>query len=177
MENNAEVAASAATATTDPRVSSVQYIRKRVSFGRADGTRQIRLKACSMLHMVSRTDASKATTPVLESATALWAKPWRYCCTERADDGTKFANRNSVILALQTWKSGKAENTANTTAENGTSANMVVYARAPADSKQRSSTNRFSRNRLNRVIRSRSISEIQRRSRFHGDVVASMGKG
>ena len=54
-------------ATSAPRVNTVQYTRKRPNFGRAVGTRQIRLKIASMLVKVTSSEITRASAPVVVS--------------------------------------------------------------------------------------------------------------
>ncbi len=63
--------ASDAAATIAPRVSTVQYTRKRVSMGRVERTRQMLLKVASMLLRVISREMIRAITPAAVSSLAL----------------------------------------------------------------------------------------------------------
>ena len=54
-------------ATSPPRVSTVQYTRKRPNFGRAEGTRQMRLKMDSTLLRVTSSEITSASAPTVVS--------------------------------------------------------------------------------------------------------------
>ena len=116
----------AATVSIEPKVSSVQYSRKRVNFGRMVGTRQIRLKVRSMLHIVSKTEINKAVIPATVSVFAEAEKPITYCSICLAELGTKLLNTKFIKASVHSLKTGKADMTAKKTALKGTTANMVV---------------------------------------------------
>jgi hypothetical protein len=56
-----------AAASKAPKVNTVQYMMKRPNFGRAVGTRQIRLNAASMPLSVINRDTTKTMTPTAVS--------------------------------------------------------------------------------------------------------------
>ena len=133
----------AATVRIEPRVSNVQYNRKRVNWGRIVGTRQIRLNDCSILHIVTSTDINKAVMPATVSVLVDAEKPRRYSSTWRAELGTKLVKTKLIRVAVHSSNTGKADMTAKKTALSGTMANMVVYANAPADANNSSSIKRL----------------------------------
>ena len=66
-----------AAATSAPSVSTVQYTRNRLSFGRAVGTRQILLKTASTLPRVTSNETISASAPKAVSCCVFWMKPIR----------------------------------------------------------------------------------------------------
>jgi len=66
-----------AVATRAPRVSTVQYTRKRLNFGRAVFTRQILLNVASTLIRVINKDATSAITPTAVSLSVFCEKSRR----------------------------------------------------------------------------------------------------
>ena len=101
-------------------------MRKRSRPERGVGTRQTRLKVDSMLHIVSSSEISSATTPVAVSCRALCAKSRRWLSTTRAELGTKLENTKLVSMPLHSSNTGKADRMPKTTIDSGTSANKVV---------------------------------------------------
>ena len=63
-------------ATSAPSVNTVQYTRKRANFGRAVGTRQMRLNVTSTLLKVISNETTNATMPAAVSCPA-FAENWR----------------------------------------------------------------------------------------------------
>src|SRR5690554_891135 len=104
-----------AAATSAPRVSTVQYTRKRESCGRAEWTRQIRLNADSIPNSVTSTETTRAITPTAVSLPVLPENDSSQSRMPSAELGTKLAKMKLVSSSRHSSNTGNADSTPNTT--------------------------------------------------------------
>ena len=111
---------------TGVRVRIAQNDSRRTSQGRDSRTRQMPLKALSMVASSNTAVTTSPTSPTEVSRPALATKRSRYSCTAVPTCGTRLSKISAWALASMSRKAGNALITPMAMVINGTSANREV---------------------------------------------------